>query len=174
MKRRFALVLAIVLLTPQIAKADPPEPATRTWYGYQTLLTDGAAVAMFAGGAATDHAALGAGSGALTYFLAAPLVHLAHDNRSGAGKSLALRLLAPVGGALVGGTFGYAIEGKGDYALLAPLLFGIGGAMVGAGVASLVDAFAFARTKPDASSITAIPSIALTPKGASIGLGGRF
>jgi hypothetical protein len=86
------------------AQADPgsgkpPAVATETrWYGWQTLLTDGGAVALPVVAATSRNepltaVALVAGAG--VFALGAPIVHLAHGRPGAFGLSLGLRLALP-------------------------------------------------------------------------------
>jgi hypothetical protein len=76
----------------------PPVATESHWYGWQTLLTDGGAIALpviastFRNEPATT-VALCAGAGA--FVLGAPIVHLAHRRRGAFGLSLGLRLALP-------------------------------------------------------------------------------
>jgi hypothetical protein len=103
--------------------APPPE---RTWYGWQTLSTDAAAVAALAAGLSirndsfhlcdtcdaeryvNPHSILEA-TGVLSYLGGGLLVHLAHHQRKKGFYSLALRAAAPAAGALVGGVTGWSV-----------------------------------------------------------------
>jgi len=92
-----------------------PQPtaavAAADWYGWQSLASDAGAVALFTTAGllsnAADHGAhdrtaaattfwLGLG----TYALGGPIVHLAHDRPAAMVRSLAMRLLLPVGGGI--------------------------------------------------------------------------
>jgi len=83
--------------------------AAAYWYGWQTLASDAGAIALFTTAGllrnAADHGAhdraaatttfwLGLG----TYALGGPIVHLAHNRRGAMVRSVAMRLLLPLGG----------------------------------------------------------------------------
>jgi hypothetical protein len=112
---RVALLLAACLLVPLLAKTapaaaggppgliEPNAPTTRTvHYGYQTFIAD----ALWIGGSMVLAKADDGGGGgeliALGYYGGGPAVHLLHHNRSAAAKSLGLRVLLPVAGAVAG------------------------------------------------------------------------
>src|SRR5512135_2030900 len=85
----FTLALFLVLLAACPARADeitdPDAPPAPTWYGWQTLLTDGAAFFFAFGSASTGSTAVAA------YGLGGPLVHLIHDRPEAALASVGLR-----------------------------------------------------------------------------------
>lgn len=87
------------------AAAVPEPPLVRRWYGWQTLVTDGVAVGLFAfAKAAGDNSAavVVGGLGALgAYVLGAPLVHVGHRRYGVAFGDLGIRIAAPVLFALV-------------------------------------------------------------------------
>jgi hypothetical protein len=85
------------------AAPSPPAPPEVRWYGWQTLVADGGAVALFGlaagfaggNGNATTVAAAGLiGLGA--YLAGGPIIHAAHGHPGKAGVSLALRVGLPV------------------------------------------------------------------------------
>jgi hypothetical protein len=79
-------------------QAPPPEP-TRTWYGWQTLLADGASLGLILVSASGHGESLQGFTvaGVLGYFFAPPIVHWAHGNASNGFASLGIR----AGGALL-------------------------------------------------------------------------
>jgi hypothetical protein len=106
----------------------PPRPKER-WYGWQTLLADGAAISIGVAAIAADTPGLFAGS-AVAYLLAPPMIHLHHARGGAAGGSLGLRLGGPLLGAVIGG--GSCEESSGACASW--------GLVVGAVAAMLIDA----------------------------------
>jgi hypothetical protein len=89
----------IVVLSP-----PPQEP---TWYGWQTLIVDGAALSLTV--AAFSRANSSGNSAAtllelsgITYVIGPPIVHWAHGNVGKGFGSLGMRLVAPVLGAGIG------------------------------------------------------------------------
>jgi hypothetical protein len=82
-----------------------PEESESRWYGWQIILTDGAALASVA--AASRDSAWG--DLALVLYLAGgPVVHFAHEHLAKGAGSAALRVGVPLGGALVGALVGAA------------------------------------------------------------------
>jgi hypothetical protein len=79
-------------------------------------------------------------AGAVTYFVGAPLAHLAHRNFTGAELSGRLRGVAPTGGAALGYAIGYAICDD-----ACGVTFAVVGTGVGALMASVIDATYLAR-----------------------------
>lgn len=72
----------------------PPPRAKRTWYGWQTLATDGAAFLMIYAAAQSRGGSEGLAYGSLaTYTLGAPIVHFGHNNYGRGLGSLAVRSL---------------------------------------------------------------------------------
>lgn len=96
---------------PRSPRTTVPEPPVRGWYGWQTLVSDGASVMAFAGALALYRPSSGgaqdlsagllvlAGSG---YLVGAPALHLAHDAPWKAAGSLGMRLGLPAAGLFAG------------------------------------------------------------------------
>jgi len=150
--------------------------STHTWYGWQTLLADGAGLS-----AAVACAALfeNHDSGALCYlpFLgASAVVHVAHHNPGRAALSFAMMTLLPI----VGGAIGNATADCGKDTFLCGLGETIVGAGVGLATAMTLDAaFAFSTEetpRPIAHrGPSFMPTLAVNPSGgAGVGLAGRF
>lgn len=134
---RFPLLapLALELAAPGLSPAPTPGAATaapeasleptRRWYGWGTLLTDGAALVLTV---ASFNAGNGPGADALataavgSYLFGGPLVHLSHSRPGAAAGSLALRGGLPF---LMGG-LGVALEdcSGGDFCGVAGALLG--------------------------------------------------
>lgn len=158
--------------------APTPAPKTRErWYGWQTLVTDGAAIAMLgAAGSGSDEQAqkmLLLGSLA-TYVLGGPLVHAAHERGGAAGASVGLRLGAPIAGTLLGMGFGSAIGDGNDYA---PLIYGALGFVGGIITASVIDSAVIAReriTEEPKAALRVTPAVAPTRGGATFGAAATF
>lgn len=155
------------------------EPTTqRRWYGWQTLTTDASAIAVAAlaatldGNATAQPPAIGIALG--TYLLGGPLVHAFHGQGGKAGGSFAVRLLAPV---TLGGLAWAASQcnpiADGDMCSLGTVVATIGGAALGAVVASVVDAAAIAHEDvPKRTSL--VPVVQMSKDGGSVGLAGTF
>jgi hypothetical protein len=192
------LLAAFAALTSaEAASADPgasseepgpprpePPPATRAWYGWQTLLSDSATIAVTAL-AATQPSTQGAAP--ITFFagyvVAPAVVHAAHGNPGGATTSVLVRLLVPCATGAVGLGVGLATMGNGEWSGLWPVVTTLGGAAGGMVTASLIDAFALARESPaprDAApsatsrGVHLAPTLGLGPHDASAGVTGTF
>lgn len=133
--------------------ASRPEPhPTLRWYGYQTLLADGAALALAIPavtspwGSATQQG-FGVASG-ITYGLGGPIVHLAHGHLDKALLDLGLRAAVPLALGFIGGLIGAAANPCDSTQLLCGLGSGAGasvGALVGVGTAVVIDSSVLAR-----------------------------
>lgn len=73
-----------------VEPAEPTEPEMR-WYGWQTLITDGAAIVLLFAGIDSESGEL-IGAAALTYYLGAPIVHWSHGQVGKGFASLGIRL----------------------------------------------------------------------------------
>lgn len=110
---------------------SPPSPSTRRptshWYGWQTLIADGAALAT------TAVAPVG---GLALYCTGAPIVHLAHGRIKNAGLSVGLRVAGPFVGGLIGYGIGRAGDGDRGVSYGTAILAFLG--LVGGGVGAIV------------------------------------
>lgn len=174
--------------TKTVTTERPQAPATTSsWYGWQTLATDGGAALMAFVSAKADGPfakdALG-GAAIGTYVLGAPIVHAAHARVGATAGSLGLRLGSPVVFGLVGGILGGVSAPKDDGSLGGAIASGTSiavgmfyGVLVGMGVASGIDAAALAHEKvpvekapdaaarPTARAIRIVPTFAVTREG---------
>lgn len=82
--------------------ADTTQKKEKEWYGWQTLICDGASVVT---------APIGVGIGG--YLLCAPIVHFAHGQPLAGIGSLGLRLGAPLGLAIAGGVLERGVSSGG-------------------------------------------------------------
>ncbi len=155
--------------------------ATSRWYGWQTLATDGAAIALAGLSMASDGSTSSAifGASALgTYVLGGPTVHAAHGRWGAAAGSLALRVVTPVAGALVGGLVGSTSNTNGWDGLANGALGMALGFFLGTGVASALDSAALSHEKTDEppkdedapraarpAPVRLVPLVSLTPEG---------
>ena len=159
----------------------PAKPATpqMTWYGWQTLIADGAAAGLLGltllssdGGGAE---LLGTAS-FVTYLVGGPIVHWSHGHGWTGFGSLAARVGFPLGGALVGVLIGAAACGSSeDEFIPCPVAFGAVGLLGGMVAAPVVDAAIIARepvTPPAGPPIQAlfVPS----GDGGKLVVAGRF
>jgi hypothetical protein len=197
-----ATLVGAAALTAATAHADDDSTTTtatttkvqhepeQSWYGGQTLATDGAAFALALAGGATMQApgvstALAMASLA-TYVLGGPIVHGTHGRGGAAVGDLVMRLAVPITGALLGAAIGSAVAPASASTCEddGPCGGGLGGAVLGLGIgivtASIVDAtvLAYEPTAPrhsqpdqDASGIRVVPSVAVVPQGHDGALG---
>jgi hypothetical protein len=121
------------------------DSAPGTWYGWQILLTDGAAVSLVglgtlssSNGVAIDSAI----ASSLVYFGGGPIVHGLHDRGLAAGESFGLRLGLPFTMGLIGAGGAWALSGgcgSGSGCMLNPGEGALGGALFGIAAASVID-----------------------------------
>jgi hypothetical protein len=117
--RSHALVMTTLLLLTALsrdAEAEDvsPPPPRRVWYGWQTLVVDGAAIGTMGLAFAVKDQNASAGSSLAylsmaTYALGPPIVNLAHGNTRGALRSVGIRVGAPLVAGFVLGAIGGAI-----------------------------------------------------------------
>jgi hypothetical protein len=200
-RRRLHAALSFALLVCLSASANADEgvtpPARTSWYGYQTLIADGASLALVTVGG-TFAPSPGARSafgfaGVGSYLLAPFVIHAAHGQAGRGAGSFALRALAPVGGALVGlavSAMYLSVTDDPDNglatAIRAGTIAGLGmyiGAGVGAVAAVTVDSAVLAREAERKEPIQAVRSKPMTVRpvigmtgngGASAGIAGTF
>ncbi len=140
--------------------APPDEVQTEShWYGWQTLTADGATLL---GTAAAGPAGLGA------YFVASPIIHLAHGRGWAALGSLGLRVGLPFAGLYAGGALSHGDSYAGP----------VVGVLVGAVAASAIDAAFLAREdrplRREPPKAATAPLIQVTRHGAMGGWQGTF
>lgn len=142
------------------------------WYGWQTLLADGAGIGVFAAGGPLAFVGVG------EYLVAAPIIHLAHDRPGAAGESFLLRLGLAGGGALVGALAGSGGDcGSSDIPCSA--IGGIFGLVLGGASAIIIDAAALAHetapTEPRVErGLSVLPTVGVTRHSGTVGLAGIF
>jgi hypothetical protein len=136
--------------------AEAQRPGS-TWYGYQTLATDGVALALLIPAMTSNVSATqqGFSVGALVmYGAAAPLVHFSHGHVGKGFLDLALRAGIPVATGFIGGAIAAAEPAPGCGTPSGCALFGgamqelagIGiGVMIGVATAVTIDATVIAR-----------------------------
>jgi len=164
----------------QEADDAPDEDERRKWYGWQTLVADGASFASLLVGASLNDQRSTSGdiadtlvwSGLLGYELAPGIIHFAHRNPGRGFASFGLRLGMPLAAAFVGASLASSCNTnrcEGDGAGIGALL-GMAGAMA-------IDAAVFAYDDPKRSSshrLGLLPVVSVTPQQAWIGLAGRL
>jgi hypothetical protein len=174
---------------------DPPsdtrdaEPERERWYGWQTLSVDALPAGLFVGALASDGGTEVQlwGTGALTFALGGPLVHVLHDRPLTSLGSLGLRVGLPALGMAIGLPFaslnpppdlpGVRRDDTTNGAL--PLIVG---GLLGAASASALDAGLLAydppsRTAPKHEAFRASPlgvTFRVAPRGGDIAVLGVF
>jgi hypothetical protein len=146
----------------------------RRWYGWQTLIADGASTLLLLSSAAGDDEASETlvTMGLVGYEFAPGIVHFAHGNTGRGFGSFGLRLGMPLAGAFVGASAASGCDG---------FLCEAGGAAIGALVgmagAIAIDAAVFAYDYPhpkrDAQGALR-PLVLVSPRTAWLGFGGQL
>ncbi len=155
----------------------PPKPERR-WYGWQTLATDGAAIALLAGTAFGAAAAdvtegplitTGYSLGLATYALGGPIVHFAHGNTWRGLASFGIRVPATL--LVIAASYEIECGSSGGVCGEGTVLVGTG-AMI---AAMAVDAAVFAYDDPvdgaGNQTLRLFPVVAIDRHGGSLGLG---
>jgi hypothetical protein len=160
---------------PELDDADLGRPR-RKWYGWQTLIADGASFVLIVAGAGADSPDDSGDTmvtmGLLGYEFAPGIVHFAHGNPGRGFASFGMRLGMPLAGAFLGAATASGCDGFqcefGGAAL--GLLLGMGGAIA-------IDAAVFAYDDAESSDdddARLVPLLGLSPRSAWLGLGGRL
>lgn len=159
----------------------------RTWYGWQTILSDSAALGM--AGSAPFTKSIGTALGSLgVYVLMPPLVHVLHGHGGRAERSLAMRLGFPVAGAFLAPVmvFAYGTQSPNaricngsdrDCGATLLMISGIGAAsgLVGAMVIDAMSSYDERRVERKVvRQVSWGPSVSVEPGGGRIALAGRF
>jgi hypothetical protein len=174
-----------------------PDKPARVWYGWQPLITDGVAVASFAGflavtfaessatyktiGTYNDASSVFGGTAAAFFYLGAPVIHAAHDHWDRALGSLGLRIGIPILTTIAGVAIGSGSPNDCDCFGLSPgqsigLFVGF---TLGALGAMAIDDFVLAYDDPpkpssSQSSFFIAPTVSPLRNGASLGVVGMF
>jgi hypothetical protein len=115
---------------------DRPEPKPR-WYGWQTLIADGASFALlFAGGVSDSQEVMGLS--VVSFALASPMIHVAHGNPGRTAISAALRIGLPAMSYFAWSEIG-CLDGCRRGFFDEQLMFGVMGALVGSAAAAAID-----------------------------------
>ncbi len=150
------------------------------WYGWQTLIVDGASLTSLVLGASLDRYA-GGGSvardsatwmGLLGYEFGPGIVHFVHRNPGRGFASFGLRLGMPLAGAFLGASLASGCNAN----LCEAGGAGIG-ALLGMGGAMAIDAAVFAYDDAKRSSgrrVGFLPLVSVTPRQAWVGIGGQL
>lgn len=162
---------AVVAAPRQPPAPEPPREYSR-WYGWQTLLSDSAALTLLFAVGAVD---LGDGAGKFVgaslgmYLTGGPVIHATHGNWGRAAGSLGLRVGAP----LLGGALGSSLEECSSGEDFCGLAGAVLGGTLGILTAVTVDSAALAReTVRDPPLI--VPSVRTGRSATWVGISGRF
>jgi hypothetical protein len=172
------------------ARAEPSPSEQTTWYGWETLTADGAAIALFVAAGLLDEAkrkssppdpTLGLladaalATGIAAYVAGPPLMHIVRGNGKKTGASVALRLGLPLAGAITGFVAGdVACTSNRDQEVSCPLITGVLGFVAGGITAIVIDAAALARTPAGRAAPAVQPVVVPVAGGARFVLGGHF
>lgn len=172
------------------AKAEAPKKKMEVWYGYQTLTADGSALILgiLSGASDSGGAQVGFAVASLVSYAVIPsVIHGVHGHPGRAAGDAAIRLGAPVVGALLGGFIGNAASSSNqsdfgdDFA--GTIVGGLIGFAAGIAGASIIDATLLTYETVDVEppppdrkpqAITVLPSAGPTRNGFSAGLAGTF
>jgi hypothetical protein len=148
-----------------------PVPAPRRWvdvrYSSQTLMLDGAAVAMFAFGMATEVQPL-PGLGILTYAFGPPIVHFSHGNVGKGFADIGIRIVSPFLFAVPGLMLAMAVTPReGEDRRTAMDIGGYTGMALGAAFAMAVDALVLAKERVPEERAYFRDDASLTVRGSS-------
>jgi hypothetical protein len=153
-----------------------PAPATHTVrYGYQTFLAD----ALWVGGSAILARSDGGGGGgellALGYYGGGPLVHLLHHNQAAALKSVGLRVLLPVAGAVAGLVIASGRDDPDGFEAMGDVLIGFAGGAVAAMVIDWTVLSKHEVSVPHLGTVAAVrPGMKIGKRAVSISIAGSF
>jgi len=141
---------------PILSSMNEPPPASEKyrWYGWQTLIADGASLAVGVTGAYFDSSrgtmtasTMGIATGVIGYAVAPPMIHWGHGHVAAGFESLGLRTGLPIALALLGDAI-QPCDSTGEPdapAATACLPYVFGGLIVGVVAAAGIDDFAIAR-----------------------------
>jgi hypothetical protein len=157
------------------------------WYGDSVLIADLAALGLGAlslaaatSGHSIEDLSLPAGlAGLATYVAGGPIIHATRGNYGNMGESIALRLLTPIGGALVGAGIGAASESgcSGDWCGIGAAIggiFGFGGGMVLASVLDIAAVSYDSPPDPQRPQVALLPTVDTRQGGVALNLVGTW
>jgi len=157
---------ALPLATPALTQPSPkaPAPTELKWYGWQVLLADGAILGFAVLSRQADVAVGWVGAGAA--------VHAGNGHYGRSAASVGLRVALPFLGAALGASGSRGCTG--DFCGLGDV---VGGALVGAGIAEVVDLVMATNeheVAPPKPSTSWTPVASVRPAGATFGIAARF
>ncbi len=159
------------------ASAAPPGAERARWYGWQTLLADGASGLLVGVAVATETETL-LPFAALGYLLGAPVIHEAHPNSGSRSLvSLGMRLGLPVAGVLIAGAVADCQHTEDQVFDLCPVAEMAMGGLAGMGAAIVLDSSVLAfegAPAPAKTTLRVLPGVAFGPHSGSFVLSGSF
>jgi hypothetical protein len=176
-----------VVITEQHAPAQPRDDdvddaalQARTrphWYGWQTLVADGATLSVFLASGVVGNGDERLGTqlavlGLASYELTPGIIHFVHGNPGRGFASMGIRLGMPLTGAFVGATAASGCDG-----FLCEASGAAVGLLLGAAGAIAIDAAVFAYDDPklrSSSRLSLRPLVSVTPQRAIVGLMGQL
>jgi hypothetical protein len=173
--------------SPSHGEGQAQVPTHGVWYGDSVLIADLSALGLGAlslaaatSGHSSEDLSLPAGLAALaTYVAGGPIIHAARGNYGNMSESIVLRLLTPLGGALVGAGIGAASESgcDGDFCGIGMAIggiFGFGGGMVLASVLDIAAVSYDARPDPQHPQVALVPTVDMRQGGVGMNLVGTW
>jgi hypothetical protein len=162
---------------PDLGTGDDLDSAPRSrWYGWQTLVADGASLgALILGTPLSEQTEAGdtlVGVGLLGYEFVPGIVHFAHRNVGRGFASFGIRLGMPLAGAFLGASLASGCNTNFCEAGGAGV-----GVLLGMGGAIALDAAVFAYDDPKRSPsrrLGLVPLVSVTPQHAWLGIGGHL
>jgi hypothetical protein len=147
------------------------------WYGWQTLVADGASLTLLAVGISLESSALSA-AGLLGYALGSPAVHVGHVRPLTALGSTGLRIALPATGMLLGPALGSCHHDEEPSLASCTTESRVVGSLIGAAVAIALDASWLARDsvpeQPAPRKLSLTPTLELARERQVLGVQGSF
>jgi hypothetical protein len=129
----------------QWVDVEKPKPKKRRWYGWQTLIADGASLTVFLSASSAESGPL-AGAAGVGYLFASPLIHVGHQNWKSTWISLGLRVGAPLVGYFAGAAL-TCVDGDCGGEIPEALAGAAFGVVLGFVAASVIDSTVLARER---------------------------
>lgn len=175
-----------IVRAPQATEArtgETEKPLHTHWYGWQTLATDGAAVAVLAAAIAASGGvgktrAPAWGFSFATFALGGPMVHLAHGRGDVMAASLGIRFGLATAGYLAGTyTLNDCSSASNSDEGFCYVRGGLIGMSIGAAGAMIIDAAFLAREdvpRERTAALSFSPAVSVTKSSGTVGLAGAF
>ena len=157
--------------------ADSVSPPESRWYGWQTLVADGAALTLLSVGISLESSGLAA-AGLLGYALGSPAVHVGHARPLTALGSAGLRIALPATGMLLAPELGNCQHDEEPSLASCTTESRVVGTLLGAAVAIALDASWLAREsvpeQPAPRKLSLTPTLELARERQVVGVQGSF